>query len=334
MSASPKELEVLWPLNTYENGDTIPYLVGECRNLKPYDIGQFDGAITGYYQYHDGATPLTINAYDNGTALSYDGVNPNLGSAPSGDYRADQTLGTIRSEGLSEVFTMSAQGSNLGGTYSANSIDIITYIVGLATNDAVAVNTTILGDDICWYFTKQKPLREWLEIILTSIDCYYIENETDDSITIRRRYNGLYADRDGVPNVVDAFAFSSPREIVKGSVINKGTRYRPQKSVFHYDKNYSPLTGDGINIATKAAMEKEYESVERTSPTATDSPRAVFTAFKLLADVDAMATSANQRDGTVNENYTLSLVGVGYDIKKGDVGTLTSPEIPSGNLRN
>jgi hypothetical protein len=246
-----------------------------------------------------------------------------------------------------EQLTVQVRGSDLTdgvvneGTYSDNSIDIIEYLVDRVTGGSISVTTSILGDSIGVAFRQQRPLLEWINEILVGLDCYLVFDSLTNGIEIKRRYNGRYADADGVANVVNVFDFQAREAgvrhtgkdaIVLDSIVNHGVVYRPRKVAVDYNENHDPLSPVGVPKETRINLSRKWHSVLAENSHGTGRLKRVKSAAINQVDAQRLADDEAHRLSGRNESYTLTLTGCGHGLSVGDIGSLSAVDIIGGSV--
>lgn len=226
-------------------GKPKPLLFGRVSNMQPVIVD----TSTLRYQLHDGAAQANDETRDKGSALTI-----------TTDYTNDLSNGFIDLVAAADgIITMDAQGSTLGGTYSAQPADIMEYIVetlrGITDIDtaSIAAVNSARGYEIGYYTGTENPT--------------YLQVLTD----IAQTFNGYFGfNRDGE---FDVGIFDAPsgaadieigeQDIEMGSLVREPLGDIVHKVTVNLRPNVQVQDKDsfagGVSEADKALYSKEYQ---------------------------------------------------------------------------
>lgn len=319
----PRQLSNLFPVNRFDSGvsedETIPFVIGHVRIMSPVLTGA--GETTG--KFHDGDCEGVIAAYDlDGNALTVEAGDP-LTAVVTGatKYMADN-LGNVAWHSTVDGVLLEVKGARIDGVYSGAANELIAEMVKMATSSSVPVNYDFDGKPIGWVFYDQAPIKEQINKILDGIDCFYSEVETDNSITIRRRYNARVNNLDGVANERDSFTFGE----VGG--VNKSLRQiqaapRPQRVTVRYNRNFAPISGRLLPQDNRLTLQTEWHVKSDAVSDGREGEKLIDCAYTVDADAAELSRMAADVYGLKAFIYTWIEPVIGLGLLEGDVGNMS-----------
>lgn len=319
----PRQLSNLFPSNKVvggvSEGQTIPFVIGHVRIMSPVLTGT--GETTG--QFHDGACEGVLAAYDlDGNTLTLEAGDPLTATVTAATKYMADNLGNVAWHSSINGVALEVKGARIDGVYSGAANELIAEMVKIATSSAVPVNYDFDGKPIGWVFYEQAPIKDHINTILDGIDCFYSEVETDNSITIRRRYNARINNLDGVANERDSFTFGE----VGG--VNKNLRQiqaapRPQRVTVRYNRNFSPLSNILTPSANRLSLIREWDIKTDAVSDGREAEKVIDCAYTVEADAAELSRMAADIYGLKAFIYTWVEPVIGLGLLEGDVGNMS-----------